>query len=562
MKEITIQQNSGFLKICSICNQSILDMNLNCIQNIAQKQKLKRIFKYIQPSELIKKCNCKNIKKGIDNEDDAYVHKYCILLNVIYQFEIKCQKCNTAYNLKINKRVNLKKKFYLYMIFLLIYIIHLSIYILSILLLFFDMFFKKNAIYKKYNHLPYFLIIILLLINSFFLYFSIINNINFYKYIYDYTINIFRITNFKITKKYYELLYDYYRWFYNESIKTLLIEKYDNYIINKEINISNKELKIYIKNNNKEYKIKKTKQNSIIEKKNTDNISKNNKTENNNNSSNCFSSQNYSKYDKNNPIDNIRLYKKKESTIKGSKNNLIDDLYSDKTDNSKEENNEERKIDSKNNNDLNIKRNLIDATSIHPFKKDYINININPIQANNINININFNNEIKNNITNNENKEISSIPRKLFLSSSGKTALIPNKNYMNKLIKENINKNNINKRRQIKSIKLRQKDIKIEDTKITGNIEENEEIDFSEFEKGKMESGISKDNKLYFLKNIGSANDIFKTKKSYKDVPLNISNPTDSAAMDEMSNNRFSLKNNIVNKNKNFSNSNLLELKK
>ena len=133
---------------------------------------------------------------------------------------------------------------------------------------------------------------------------------------------------------------------------------------------------------------------------------------------------------------------------------------------------------------------------------------------------------------------------------------------MNKLIKENINKNNINKRRQIKSIKLRQKDIKIEDTKITGNIEENEEIDFSEFEKGKMESGISKDNKLYFLKNIGSANDIFKTKKSYKDVPLNISNPTDSVAMDEMSNNRFSLKNNIVNKNKNFSNSNLLELKK
>ena len=48
------------------------------------------------------------------------------------------------------------------------------------------------------------------------------------------------------------------------------------------------------------------------------------------------------------------------------------------------------------------------------------------------------------------------------------------------------------KRKQIKSIKLRQKEIKIEDKKISGNIEENEEFDFSEIEKGKFDSKISK----------------------------------------------------------------------
>ena len=72
-----------------------------------------------------------------------------------------------------------------------------------------------------------------------------------------------------------------------------------------------------------------------------------------------------------------------------------------------------------------------------------------------------------------------------------------------------------------------------------------------------MDSKISKNtkgDKLYFLKSIVEEKDLFKTKKSYKDVPLNISNPTDSVQYDD----RFSLKNNIVSKNVNYSNSHLL----
>ena len=130
---------------------------------------------------------------------------------------------------------------------------------------------------------------------------------------------------------------------------------------------------------------------------------------------------------------------------------------------------------------------------------------------------------------------------------------------MNNIIDDNTYKNYIKQRKQIKSIKLKQKDIKInDDNKIIGNIEENEEIDFSEFEKGKMDSRISRGTKgdiIFLFKSIG-ANDLFRTKKSYKEVPLNISNPTDSV-MYEDNNNRFSLKNNIITKIANFSNSNL-----
>ena len=254
-----------------------------------------------------------------------------------------------------------------------------------------------------------------------------------------------------------------------------------------------------------------------------------------------------------NPFDKFILNKKEEVKIENNinTNNDLLDLYSDKSDNNNEDN-------KNNNNDINAKKkNLIDMTSINKFNKDYINININPIQANNINININFNdlNTIKDIPYNNEKNELSFHPSKLH-DSTGKTALIPNKNLMNKIMDDNTHKNYLKQRRQIKSIKLKQKDIKIKDTKIIGNIEENEEIDFSEFEKGKMDSKISKNtkgDKLYFLKSIVEGKDLFTTKKSYKDVPLNISNPIDSVLYDD----RFSMKNNIISKNANYSNSNL-----
>ena len=205
-------------------------------------------------------------------------------------------------------------------------------------------------------------------------------------------------------------------------------------------------------------------------------------------------------------------------------------------------------------------------TGIKKINKDYINININPIQANNINININFNKEINdnNNSPYKENNEFLFNPNKLLLhQSNGKTALIPNKNYINKIIDDNTYKNYLKKRKQLKSIKLKQKNIQMKNIKISGNIEENEEIDFSEFENEKMDYSMTpKNNKFVNIKNTGVynnnsiGNDLFKTKKSFKDVPLNLSNPTENEGNDEMLNNRLSLKNNLKYKNANFSYSN------
>ena len=559
MKECQIHQNSKVYKICSICNKAILDINLNFIHNSKQREKIKENLKYIQPSEFIKICICKNLKKDINNDYNLYAHKYCILLKIIYLLEIKCEKCNTAYNIKINKKIDLKRKLSLFVVFLLIYIIHLLVYLFGIML-FVGVIFKKFSNIKKYNNIIYFSIAILLIINSFILYFSIVNNIVYYKYIYNYTINILDTSKFEITNKYYKLISDYFKWFYGKSKLLLLIYKHKNYIINKSINISHKEINAYIKENNKENKILKNTLDKISENNNKSKISLNINSNNinNTNNSNILTLQNApnnvdNENELQNPFDKFILNKKEEVKIENNinTNNDLLDLYSDKSDNNNEDN-------KNNNNDINAKKkNLIDMTSINKFNKDYINININPIQANNINININFNdlNTIKDIPYNNEKNELSFHPSKLH-DSTGKTALIPNKNLMNKIMDDNTHKNYLKQRRQIKSIKLKQKDIKIKDTKIIGNIEENEEIDFSEFEKGKMDSKISKNtkgDKLYFLKSIVEGKDLFTTKKSYKDVPLNISNPTDSVLYDD----RFSMKNNIISKNANYSNSNL-----
>ena len=562
MRESLQQLNSQNYNICSICNKTNLIIEQNNIKNFIQKEKLKEIFKYNQPSALIKKCYCKNLTKLYCSDNDIYSHKYCILLKVIFEFEIRCENCNKFYNIKIDKKMNLQKTIYLFAIFIFIYIIHIVIYIL---IFFIDKNSDKNSITRNYKHLKIFFGIVIFIINTIFLYFTIINNIQKYKHIFNYKIYIFDInTNNKYKNKYFQLLYDYYEWFYDiTSIKNLINTRHKKFIINNRYYNYNTILKMYIKENNKEYNNDK---NMIRDNKNDlKEIKEDSIKENNENNEitldNYLKLKNNLKIKNNNEeIDNLFFNQRRDSQIEKNKK-WEEDLYSDKTDNNNEE--EENKK----------KNNIIDMISPNKFKKDYINININPIQANNINININFHESINNNniINPSSNKDILRNIPKFFHYSSGKTALIPNKNYM-RIIDDNTYKNYLKQRRQIKSIKLKQKDIQIKDTKISGDIQENEEIDFSEFSKGKMDSKLSKvtkDNKIFFLKNIGSGtglvNELFKTKKSFKDVPLNISNPTESLGNDSINNNnRFSFKNNIINKNANFhsSNSNIYQFSK
>ena len=552
MKESDKRLNNRYNKICSICNKENIDLNSKYLKCSLQIKKFKDIMKYINPSEIIKKCFCINSNINNNNENGLYVHKYCILLKIIFNFEIKCEKCNTFYNIKIEKQYDKNKIIYLCTIFLIIYIIHLIIYLLCLFLIFYDKISKNNG-NINYKHIIIVYSIILFIINSIILYFSIVKGIKRFRNIFKYKIDITDVAELNINNnknKFYKLIYEYYKWFYDNSAKKLLIKIHKNFIINKG-NYNNKQLNNYIKHNNlTEIELNNTKNENISQ----DNlIEKNN---NINNLNNILTLKNNSKIENDNfnPFINIiPINNKDKDKPKENNNENIDDLYSDKTDNNEDNNNI--------NNDIKNCKNKIFMTTINKKKTDFINININPLKANYINININIDNEVIEESSNKENTELAFNPTKIISTNIGKSALIPNKkNLMKKIMEDNNNyyQNYLKKRKQIRSIKLKHKNVKIKGTKI-GDIEENEEVDFTEFEKGKMDSKISKASKFYFLKNPGSSGDLLKTKKSYLDVNLDMSNPTGSIANDELPNNGLNFKNNMVAKNANFNNSNVFQ---
>ncbi len=551
MKESKEELNSEFYNACTICNKINLELKENSLENLNQNRKMKAILEGINISELIKKCNC-------NNSTNSYVHKYCILLKIIYNIEIKCDKCNAFYNIKINKikKFDIGKIICYSIVFILIYIIHLFIYIECVFFIL-----MKNSVDIKYYHVPIFFGCLLFLINTLILYFSIVNNIYHYKYLQNYKIDIFNINNNnnnnnkKNDHHFFELIYDFYMWFYGKSRTKILLEKNKKCLINR---INNKDaLNNYINEiDNKIFILKKDDANEKCEENIKIKYEENRYEENINNNNNIDKSNSNYLYNNNslckneseNPIDafkqNILVL---EQNNDQENKNFLDQLYSDRTGNNEEEE-EKNNI----NNDKNVNQsNIIEMVNFKNNKKDYINININQIQGKNINININIkpdmnkNNLLNNSSNNNENNNVYNFRNsKIKSDNTGKTALIPNKNIMNKIMDDNNNNNNNNvkRKRQIKSIKLKQKDIKIKDKKIVGNIEENEEVDFSDIEKGKMDTKITKftKEKINLIK-VGGVNEIFKTKRSFQDVPLNISNPTESAIIDDTGN-RSSLK--------------------
>ena len=113
------------------------------------------------------------------------------------------------------------------------------------------------------------------------------------------------------------------------------------------------------------------------------------------------------------------------------------------------------------------------------------------------------------------------------------------------------------KRRLIKSIKIKEYNLHLKDTGLPANIAEDEEVDFSDFEK--IDSKISKD--IKDRKTIVSKNNLdlkynnFRSKKSYKDIDLNISNSDPAINNDEMfinSNIRNTLKHHLTDKHVHF----------
>ena len=509
-------------KICSICNKNILDT-----KNINSKMMkiFKDIFKDVELDEIIKKCNCDNKKFNIENEGNEYniyTHKYCILLKIIFNFEIKCETCNSIYNIKIYKIIDKNKKLCIIITFLIIYILHLFIYLFCMFLLFINDIIKDLII--TYKHIFTFFGVILFLINSLFLYFSIQKNIAKCKIsIYKYSINICDMDKINNENELFKFMSEFYQWLYNQSTLNLLINKSKKFIINNIKKSNFKEIQKYIKKNNiiSEIELENTNKNKKVDIEPQDNKINNSKDK-------ILFDNNYDN-DNNNcdiKISNILTLNNKNN--KKEENHLNNSKIINK---------------SENNDDFTKKPSNVISESQYQIPKEYINININPINSKNINIKILLSNDINNRLDN------SSIKEEKFKSTIkdntikdkkiGKSALIPKNLLMSNIISEaNSFKR---KKRLLKSIKLKQDKInlKLKGTKITGKIEEIEEVDFSEFDK--MGSRISK-----FTKNKKTSiprNDLdikfsnFKTKKSFKDITLNISN-SDFGGFEEEYNNQ------------------------
>ena len=530
-------------KICSICNKKILDT-----KNINSKMMkiFKDIFKDVELDEIIKKCYCDSNKCNVETEGNEYnifAHKYCILLKIIFNFEIKCEKCNTLYNIKINKKVDSNKKLYLFGTFIIIYVIHLFIYLFCFFLLFINVILKEN-IKKDYKHLPFFFAIILLIINSFFLYFSITKNIEKKNNIYKYTINI--IDSISINdnnccinaeNEFYKLLLEFYQWFYNQSIKSIIIKINKRFINNKFHNDSlNSVQKCINENNIEKIEIKKS-------------IDKNEKQ--NKNSSISISSK-----EKDKIINNNKNDLSQNNLINIEPKNIIqneNDVYSIKSNTIKEEINIIKQ-------ETVLKKNLTNNLSSNPINdiekknsKDFINININPRTSKNININIHFSSDKNSIFDYSSSKDVINLQSNKKINKIGKTAFIPKKLTMTNIMSENNAFQR--KRRALKSIKIKQNNMYLVGSGLPGNIVEDEEVDFSEFDKiGSKISKESKDKNYFFGKNDLDLRN-FRNKKSYKNIDLNVSDSDEKPNEEVLGNNqgaRESIKNKVSNKHVHF----------
>ena len=533
------------LLFCSICHKNTFDIitdhyKKNCV--------LKEILKSTDYSELIKKCNCK-----INNEE-IHSHKFCVLLKILFKYETRCEKCKTDYNIKITKKLDRKKFLTSIIFYLIIYIIHLFFFLFCVFLLFIHdilkEFMKSNKIIS-YRHLFIFFGIIIFIINCFFLYFSVINNIKQFKInVYNYLIDILDAEEDDKNKtKTIPLLNEFQEWAHSQSLKDLIYDVNNKFFFNRIYSSYINEVNGIIDKNNVELKNNMDNINIISvdsnENKYLDNLQSN---------LNLFSNNNLFN---NNPkfLQINNLFNKQNEEINFSS------LQSSKLNNENNENeNSNNNIIIHNNNSNNFirkksKRGIHSSLKLNHTLNDYINININPsVTSKNINININFSNEKNSQIEQiSTSKEFTLRSGRALRRNSkiGKTALIPKKLMMTNII----NDNNIfqRKKRQLKSIKIRRNPLNLKNTQITGNIDE--EIDFSSIED--MGSGFSKGtgdiNQRILSPKSGSKFGNFRTKKSFKDVSLNISNSVNEEGdFSKFQNGRNSIQTNGTNKKVHF----------
>jgi hypothetical protein len=244
--------------ICSICKQNNLSIDFSKIKSA-------KIKKFINNNQLgkedlltkIKKCKCNN-----------NVHKFCILLNVIFNFELKCSDCNTFYDIVVIKKKNsiMKCKLIIFATFL--FLIHIILYgccaaLVLINLKHFKMNDFSNPYDEKYLLMQYFFAIILFILNSYLFYLSIKSMIMRFKKCYFYYIDIKeKSSNNPINDaKYFTPLYEFYRYFNNDKLRHLVCKRNEIFFYNKIT--YNNDFKNFIKKNSTEFNLSNGNQNFI-----------------------------------------------------------------------------------------------------------------------------------------------------------------------------------------------------------------------------------------------------------------------------------------------------------
>ena len=234
--------------VCALCKQKNLSVDFSKIKSYKIKNFIdsNRINKE-DYSNILKICNC-----------NKNVHKFCILLNILFNFEIKCPECNQFYNIKITKVTDNKEKCSIICLTVYLAFIHLILYGICVSLLIFninkyEMNDFKNTSNDKYIIAQYFFAIIIFIINSYLLYRSIISILDKFKYCFKCFININeKDSGNKIDdSKYFEPLYKFYRYFYNDRLSHLICKRNEIFFVNKIC--YNKDFQNLIKNNNLEF---------------------------------------------------------------------------------------------------------------------------------------------------------------------------------------------------------------------------------------------------------------------------------------------------------------------
>lgn len=228
--------NKGGKNVCAICHHKDVWVNLSKIPSYQINQFIKKNkMSTSDLSTLVNKCNC-NIQ----------VHKICLILNIIYNFDVKCSNCNSNVNVTFKKGVDNKQKIYFFFISFLLFIFHIGLYGLCAVLIIFDLNPKpkiKILSDNKFKHTQYFFVIVIFVINTILLSYSI-KRIFFglLESTYKYYIDVGDSSE-QNERKFFGKLYDFYKWFYGKRVKLLVDKKQEFAFISKGGGYFNKDYK-------------------------------------------------------------------------------------------------------------------------------------------------------------------------------------------------------------------------------------------------------------------------------------------------------------------------------